>query len=29
VHAAAVDGDLWSLARSVSALHADLTMNNV
>ncbi|AQL02326.1 NAC domain-containing protein 43 [Zea mays] len=26
--AAAVDGDLWSLARSVSALHADLTMNN-
>ncbi|XP_066370931.1 NAC domain-containing protein 43-like [Miscanthus floridulus] len=27
--AAAVDGDLWSLARSVSALHADLTMNNV
>ncbi|KAF8732760.1 hypothetical protein HU200_003942 [Digitaria exilis] len=27
--AAATDGDLWSLARSVSALHADLTMNNV
>ncbi|CAD6340431.1 unnamed protein product [Miscanthus lutarioriparius] len=25
---AAVDGDLWSLARSVSALHEDLTMNN-
>ncbi|XP_047061365.1 NAC domain-containing protein 43-like [Lolium rigidum] len=23
------DGDLWSLARSVSSLHADLTMNNV
>jgi hypothetical protein len=30
VHAAAGDGDLWSLARSsVSSLHADLTMNNV
>lgn len=31
-HAAASgigDGDLWSLARSVSSLHADLTMNNV
>uniref|UniRef100_A0A0A9DA58 NAC domain-containing protein n=1 Tax=Arundo donax TaxID=35708 RepID=A0A0A9DA58_ARUDO len=30
-HAAggAGDGDLWSLARSVSSLHADLTMNNV
>nr|BBN45055.1 NAC domain-containing protein [Phyllostachys nigra] len=31
VHAAggAGDGDLWSLARSVSSLHADLTMNNL
>uniref|UniRef100_J3MB03 NAC domain-containing protein n=1 Tax=Oryza brachyantha TaxID=4533 RepID=J3MB03_ORYBR len=31
VHASsgAGDGDLWSLARSVSSLHADLTMNNV
>ncbi|OEL23153.1 NAC domain-containing protein 43 [Dichanthelium oligosanthes] len=28
-HATAADGDLWSLARSVSSLHADLTMNNV
>uniref|UniRef100_A0A0E0L7D0 NAC domain-containing protein n=1 Tax=Oryza punctata TaxID=4537 RepID=A0A0E0L7D0_ORYPU len=27
--AGAGDGDLWSLARSVSSLHADLTMNNV
>ncbi|KAL5213393.1 hypothetical protein ABZP36_024240 [Zizania latifolia] len=27
VHAG--DGDLWSLARSVSSLHADLAMNNV
>ncbi|TKW19463.1 hypothetical protein SEVIR_4G021400v4 [Setaria viridis] len=32
VHATTVgvgDGDLWSLARSVSSLHADLTMDNV
>uniref|UniRef100_A0A0A9F2I0 NAC domain-containing protein n=1 Tax=Arundo donax TaxID=35708 RepID=A0A0A9F2I0_ARUDO len=27
--AGAGDGDLWSLARSVSSLHADLMMNNV
>lgn len=26
-HAGVGDGDLWSLARSVSSLHADLTMN--